>query len=108
MPRETVDYRECIFRDPDSMVGKPVVKGTHVAVEQVIASLAAEPDLEALLREYPALTRDDVRAVLAYAHDRIVADIASAQSTQTVSPQDFFAEISKRPDVSELLRRLSR
>jgi len=59
-------------------------------------------------RDYPALTRDDVRAVLAYADERIRSDGEDSLSENAISPQQFYAEISRRPAVSELFRRLAR
>jgi len=53
--------------DPKVMVGKPVVRGTRIPVELIVRMLAqgiAESDI---LREYPRLQSDDIRAVLAYA-----------------------------------------
>src|SRR5215207_8812076 len=108
MAYETVHELNRITRDPDIASGKAVVKGTHVAVEQVLTQLAANLDVDALLRDYPDLTRDDVRAVLAYARDRIRHDDEPAHAARAVSPQAFYAEITKRPDVSELMRRLAR
>ena len=49
------------------MVGKPVVKGTRIPVELVLAKLAHNPDLEELFADYPRLTIDDVKACLEYA-----------------------------------------
>ena len=49
------------------MVGKPVVKGTRIPVELVLAKLAPIPDLEELFADYPRLTIDDVKACLEYA-----------------------------------------
>jgi uncharacterized protein (DUF433 family) len=57
-----------IIQDPEIMVGKPVVKGTRIPVERVIAHLAHNPDLNDLFAAYPELTVDDVKACLAYAH----------------------------------------
>ncbi len=56
-----------IIQDPAILVGKPVVKGTRIPVELVLAKLAANPDLGELLQDYPRLTIDDVRACLDYA-----------------------------------------
>ena len=53
--------------DPDIMVGKPVIEGTRMPVELVLAKLAANPDLGEFFLDYPELTVDDVKAVLAYA-----------------------------------------
>ena len=56
-----------IIQDPEIMVGKPVVKGTRIPVERVIAHLAHNPDLNDLFAAYPELTVEDVKACLAYA-----------------------------------------
>lgn len=50
--------------DPAVMVGKPVIKGARMPVELVPAKLAANPDLDEFLLDYPELTVDDVKAVL--------------------------------------------
>ena len=57
-----------IIQDPEIMVGKPVVKGTRIPVERVIAHLAHNPDLNDLFAAYPELSVEDVKACLAYAH----------------------------------------
>jgi uncharacterized protein (DUF433 family) len=69
MARERAAYRERIIRDPDIMVGKPVVRGTRIPVERVIQHLAENPDLDDLFAAFPHLTIEDVKACLAYAHD---------------------------------------
>ena len=56
-----------IIQDPAILVGKPVVKGTRIPVELVLAKLAANPDLNELFQDYPRLTREDVKACLNYA-----------------------------------------
>lgn len=68
-PAQTTNDR--IVRDPRIMVGKPVIRGTRIPVERVIAHLAAHPSLDDLFAAYPELTMDDVRAALAYAHDAL-------------------------------------
>jgi len=57
-----------IVQDPAVMGGKPVVAGTRIPVERVIAHLARNPELEDLFAAYPELTREDVKACLRYAH----------------------------------------
>jgi len=64
-------YGNRITRNPEIMVGKPVIKGTRIPVERVIAHLASNPDLNDLFAAYPELTVEDVKAALAYAHDAI-------------------------------------
>ena len=67
MSNDTVRLRERIIQDANILVGKPVVSGTRIAVELVLAKLAANPDLDDLFQDYPRLTVDDVRACLEYA-----------------------------------------
>lgn len=65
------DFHDRIVQDPDVMVGKPVVKGTRIPVERVIAHLAETPDLDDLFAAFPHLTIEDVQACLAFAHEVI-------------------------------------
>ncbi len=67
MAKERSKLLERIAADPEIMVGKPVVKGTRIPVEQVLRHLADNPDLDDLFDAFPHLELDDVRACLAYA-----------------------------------------
>ncbi len=62
-----MEWRERIVVDPDVLVGKPVVKGTRIAVELVIDLLARGYTNEQVLAQYAHLTAEDVHACLAYA-----------------------------------------
>jgi uncharacterized protein (DUF433 family) len=64
-------YKDRITTNPAVMVGKPVVKGTRIPVERVVAHLANNPDLNDLFAAYPDLTIDDVKACLQYAHHAV-------------------------------------
>ncbi len=56
-----------IARDPKIMMGKPVIAGTRVPVEAVVRQFAAGADMGWVLKGFPDLSEDDVRAALAYA-----------------------------------------
>lgn len=56
---------------PETFGGKPVVRGLRIAVEQVLAWLAHGATSADLLREFPALAEDDVRACLLFAARRV-------------------------------------
>lgn len=60
-------WQERIVIDPDILVGKPVVKGTRLAVDFIIDLLAQGWSEEDILRNYTGLTHDDVQACLGYA-----------------------------------------
>ena len=65
--RTDMNWQERIVVNPEVLVGKPVVKGTRLAVEFVIGLLAQGwPEAE-ILRNYPGLTREDIQACLRYA-----------------------------------------
>jgi uncharacterized protein (DUF433 family) len=71
MADEQYAYHDRITTNPKVMVGKPVVKGTRIPVEQVVAHLANNPDLDDLFAAYPDLTIADVKACLAYAYHAV-------------------------------------
>ena len=58
---------ERITFSPDVCNGKPVVKGTRIAVQTVLEFLAAGDSLDDVIQEYPELTREDGQACLDYA-----------------------------------------
>jgi len=60
-------WQEHIAVDTAVLVGKPVIKGTRIAVELVLDLLAAGQDEAAIRESYPGITDDDIRACVAYA-----------------------------------------
>ncbi len=64
-----IDWRERIVVDQSVLLGKPVVKGTRLAVDFILSLLAEGWTTENILRNYPQLTKDDIFAVLGYAVD---------------------------------------
>ena len=60
--------------DPQVLVGKPVIKGTRIAVEFVVDLLARGWTVEQILREYGHLTTEDIQACLAYASDTLKSE----------------------------------
>jgi uncharacterized protein (DUF433 family) len=70
-------YHERIIADPRILAGKPVVKGTRIAVDLVLEELAQNPAVEELLAAHPDLTRDDVQACLAYARAIVIGEEVS-------------------------------
>lgn len=56
--------------DPTVRFGKPCVHGTRIAVGDVLGYLAGGMSDDQLLAHFPQLTREDIRACLAYAAER--------------------------------------
>jgi uncharacterized protein (DUF433 family) len=65
----TMDLRERITSDPETLHGKVRVKGTRIPVSLVLENLAAGLSHPEILSSYPSLTEEDIRACLAYAAD---------------------------------------
>lgn len=61
------NYRQYIVRDPAICAGEPVVKGTRDTVRTVLASLAEGMSVTDIIRNFPTLDEDTVRAVIAFA-----------------------------------------
>lgn len=62
-----MDYQRYIVRDPKVCGGEPAIKGTRVTVRTVLASLAEGAKVEEILEDFPTLTEEAVRAVIAFA-----------------------------------------
>ena len=60
-------YQDRIVRDPSICGGQPVLRGTRVPVRVILGYLAHGESNEAILREFPTLSEDDVRAVITFA-----------------------------------------
>jgi uncharacterized protein (DUF433 family) len=58
---------ERIVVDPEVLAGKPVIRGTRLAVEFILELLAAGQSEKDLLADYPGLTREDILACISYA-----------------------------------------
>jgi uncharacterized protein (DUF433 family) len=62
--------------NPDIFGGKPIIRGRRLAVEHVLAMLAAGDSAETILDGYPWLEKEDIQACLLYArkvigHERV-------------------------------------
>lgn len=62
---KTIHYR--ITSDPKILGGKPIIKGTRIAVDFILELFASGMTVKEIIDEYPQLTEDDVRAAAAYA-----------------------------------------
>ncbi|MGO8787499.1 MAG: DUF433 domain-containing protein [Terriglobia bacterium] len=60
-------YADRIICDPQICGGQAVIKGTRVTLRTLLASLADGDSVEEILENFPSLTPEDMRAVIAYA-----------------------------------------
>jgi len=60
-------WEDRIVIDPEILVGKPVIKGTRIAVEFIVDLLAQGWTESEILENYPGIAREDIQACLKYA-----------------------------------------
>ena len=71
-----------ITATPAIFGGKPIVRGMRVSVEMILSLLAQGESEDAILDDYPDLTREDILACLAYAHAVIARDSLDSVEVQ--------------------------
>ena len=64
-----------IIRDPDICAGQPVIRGTRVLVRVLLGYLAHGETISTILREFPSVSEEDVRAVIAFAAASAAEDL---------------------------------
>ncbi|WP_375288908.1 DUF433 domain-containing protein [Sphingomonas sp.] len=74
-----MNWREHIHSDPAVLGGKPVVKGTRISVELILEYLAQGGTVTEIIDGYPSLTEADIRAAVAFTHDLLIKEAASAR-----------------------------
>jgi uncharacterized protein (DUF433 family) len=62
-----MEWHDRIVVEPKVLAGKPIIKGTRLAVEFVLELLANEWTEQRILENYPQLTHEDITAALSYA-----------------------------------------
>ena len=79
-----MDYSQYISRDPKVCGGQPVIKGTRVTLRTVLASLAEGAEVEEILADFPSLTEEAVRAVIAFAATSAQEDLPAQSMPKAV------------------------
>lgn len=77
-----MDWRPYIHSDPDILLGKPVVKGTRLAVDFLLQLFAAGWTEQQVIDNYPTLTAEALRAVFALAAECMREEALYVLSTE--------------------------
>jgi uncharacterized protein (DUF433 family) len=72
-----MNYNKHIVRNPQIMLGKPIIKGTRITVELIMRKLAGGNTIEDLLTSYPDISKEQIFAAFEYAADLIVNEEVS-------------------------------
>lgn len=62
-----MEYEKRFAREPGVCGGETVIRGTRVTLRTILASLAEGATIKEILEDFPSLTEEDVRAVIAFA-----------------------------------------
>ncbi len=65
-----MNYQDYITIDPNKRGGKPCVRGLRITVYEVLEYLASDMTEAQILEDFPDLTREDLKACIAFAADR--------------------------------------
>jgi len=65
-----MNYTNIITIEPNKRSGKPCIRGLRITVYDVLEYLAGGMTVEEILEDFPELTRDDIKACLAFAAER--------------------------------------
>lgn len=71
-----------IILDPSILVGKPVIRGTRIAVDLVLELLASGWSEAVILEEYPGLEHEDILACIRYAQEIVQSERVFSTSNQ--------------------------
>ena len=69
------NWPDHITSDPQVLAGKPVVRGTRLAVDFILGLFASGWTQDQVLQNYPSLTPDALKAVFAYAAEALHEDV---------------------------------
>ena len=62
-----VNFLERVSVSPKICHGRPCIKGTRIMISVILDCLAEGLDEQEILKEYPSLRLEDIRAAIAYA-----------------------------------------
>ena len=69
-----MDLQDRIVLNPDVLTGKPVIRGTRLAVEFIVDLLGQGWNETQLLENYPGITHEDILACLQYAGQQLKSE----------------------------------
>jgi len=69
-----MQWRDYVHSDSAVLAGKPVVRGTRIAVDLILEKLGAGETVEQILSAHPRLSREAIQAALLFAADALRSD----------------------------------
>jgi uncharacterized protein (DUF433 family) len=73
-----MNYLDRITFNPEQCSGRPCIRGMRIRVKDVLEMLASGASQEDILRDFPDLEAEDIRACLQYASDYVSHSVIAA------------------------------
>jgi len=73
---------QLVVSDPEIMMGKPVIAGTRITVENILERLGGGESIESIVDSHPRLTREAVLAAISFAAEALKADVVYPAPTE--------------------------
>jgi uncharacterized protein (DUF433 family) len=89
-----MDWRQYIHSDPGVLLGKPVLKGTRLAVDFILRLFAAGWTEQQVLENYRVLTSDMLRAVFAFAAECMSEETLYTFSSYLTNLEDYESRLA--------------
>lgn len=74
-----MEWQQYIERNPEILLGKPVIKNTRISVELIMRKLAGGYSFEDILKAYPHLNKTQLAAACEYSED-VIANEETVES----------------------------
>lgn len=87
---DDIEIAPGVVVNPERRRGKPTMAGSRITVEEVLRKLAAGRSVNDILASWPHLTRAQVIAAIAYAHQLVVNSAATPVKFTTAPRRDDF------------------
>ncbi|MEK7616800.1 MAG: DUF433 domain-containing protein [Patescibacteria group bacterium] len=86
--------KKLITQDPKILGGKPIIAGTRMSIEVILEFLAGGMEIKEILREYPFLTKEQIKAAIQFAAKK-VGNAKAYSKAEDLKPQVALHEIRR-------------
>lgn len=78
-----MEWRQYVHSDREVLLGKPVIKGTRLAVDFILGLFASGWTAEQVMENYPSLTPEALQATFAFAAECMREEALYAVSVES-------------------------
>lgn len=76
--------RKYVEIDPKVKLGKPVIQGTRITVDNILERLGAGESIDDILEAYPQLKREEIHGALLFAAEVLAGEAVYPMSREAI------------------------